>query len=200
MRINYVLIDFESVQPDSLELLAQDPFRTVLFLGATQSKLPTKIAVAIQSMGDRAQYVVIAGNGPNALDFHIAFYIGRMAAADNSAFFHVISKDTGFDPLLAHLKGLGILSHRHTAIADIPLLKPATSAESGHGVEAVLTQLAKMKAARPRKVNTLKSTIAAVFQKKITEAQLDYLIQDLQQRKWITVDTGKVTYTLPTEA
>jgi hypothetical protein len=27
-------------------------------------------------MGDRAEYVKIAGKGPNALDFHIAFYSG----------------------------------------------------------------------------------------------------------------------------
>jgi hypothetical protein len=35
----------------------------------------------------------------------------------------VVSKDKGFDPLIAHLKGKKILSQRSESIATIPLLK-----------------------------------------------------------------------------
>ena len=41
MRSNVVLIDFESVQPGSLEALEKDHYRVVIFVGATQAKLPT---------------------------------------------------------------------------------------------------------------------------------------------------------------
>jgi len=51
-------------------------------------------------MGERAEYVRISGNGSNALDFHIAFYIGQLAAHEPDAYFHIISKVTGFDPLI----------------------------------------------------------------------------------------------------
>ena len=54
----------------------------------------------MQSLGADAEYVRIEGNGPNALDFHIAFYIGNIAAKDPDCYFHIISKDTGFDPLI----------------------------------------------------------------------------------------------------
>ncbi len=76
----------------------------MVFIGANQTKVPFEVAQAMQAMGSNAEYVKIAGNGSNALDFHIAFYIGQLAAADPTAFFHIISKDSGFDPLIAHLK------------------------------------------------------------------------------------------------
>lgn len=69
------MIDFESVQPPSLAALAPEFFRVKVFVGATQSKLPFDLVTAIHQMGDRAEYIKIAGVGPNALDFHIAYYI-----------------------------------------------------------------------------------------------------------------------------
>ena len=46
----------------------------------------------------------IGGNGKNALDFYLAFYVGDLAAKDPEAGFHILSDDTGFDPLIKHLK------------------------------------------------------------------------------------------------
>ncbi len=98
MRTNYVLIDFENVQPDSIGALDQDHFKVVVFVGANQTKLPFDVVAAIQRMGNRAEYIKISGNGSNALDFHIAFMIGRISVQEPDAVFHVISKDSGFDP------------------------------------------------------------------------------------------------------
>ena len=82
MRTNYVLIDYENVQPNSLAGLDAEHFRVLVFVGANQNKLTFEIAAAIQKLGPRAEYVRIAGNGANALDFHIAFHIGQLAAQD----------------------------------------------------------------------------------------------------------------------
>ena len=76
MRNNIVLIDFENVQPESLELLAQDHFRVLVFVGANQARLPFEVAASLQKLGARAEYIKISGNGSNALDFHIAYYVG----------------------------------------------------------------------------------------------------------------------------
>jgi hypothetical protein len=77
LRINYVLIDYESVQPEALSVLHEEHFRLIVFVGATQAKVSFETAAALQRMGNRAEYIKIAGTGPNALDFHIAFYIGH---------------------------------------------------------------------------------------------------------------------------
>jgi hypothetical protein len=104
IKTNYALIDYESVQPSQLELLNRDGFVAYVFIGKAQTRLSYETVSAIQNLGDRAKYIKISGAGPKALDFHIAFYIGQISATDQEAFFHIISKDKGFDPLIEHLR------------------------------------------------------------------------------------------------
>lgn len=39
----------------------------------------------MQALGEQAGYVEIAGSGPNALGFHIAYYIGELASKEPDA-------------------------------------------------------------------------------------------------------------------
>lgn len=126
MTSNFILVDFENVQPNILASVTQAKFGVIVFVGASQTKVPFEIAAALQQMGPDAAYVKISGNGKNALDFHIAFWIGQLSARYPSAAFHIISKDNGFDPLIAHLKERGISAARRPSISEIPQLK-ATS-------------------------------------------------------------------------
>ena len=48
---NYVLIDFENVQPKNLELLEGHSFKVLVFVGANQTKVPLKLAKALQAHG-----------------------------------------------------------------------------------------------------------------------------------------------------
>jgi hypothetical protein len=112
VKKNVVLIDFESVQPETLPDLEMTHWHLMVFVGASQAKVPLALAMAMQRMGERAQYLQMSGQGPNALDFHIAFYLGQLAAADPDAVFHVVSKDKGFDPLIQHLKSRHITVER----------------------------------------------------------------------------------------
>jgi len=71
-RVNYVLIDYESVQPNQLELLNRSEFVAYVFVGKGQTKLSFETVSAIQDLGERAKYIKISGAGPNALDFPMA--------------------------------------------------------------------------------------------------------------------------------
>jgi hypothetical protein len=104
MRKNYVLIDYENVQPGALTGLEQEHFNVFVFCGANQSKVSFDIVSVLQGMGNRATYVKIGGIGKNALDFHIAYYLGQLAVKEPEAYFHIVSKDTGFDLLIEHMK------------------------------------------------------------------------------------------------
>ena len=44
MRINYVLIDLENVQPASLAGLDAEFFKVLIFVGASQTKIPFELA------------------------------------------------------------------------------------------------------------------------------------------------------------
>jgi hypothetical protein len=200
MRTNYVLIDYENVQPSSLVGLDAEHFRVLVFVGASQNKVGFDTAAALQKLGARAEYIKIAGNGSNALDFHIAFHIGHLAAQDPTAFFHIISKDSGFDPLIQHLKERKVFASRSTDIADIPLLKAANSKTTPEKIEVVVANLQQRGASRPRTLKTLTSTINSLFQKQLTEEELAALLKGLQSKGIIAVNETKVTYAIPASA
>lgn len=197
MKTNFVLIDLENVQPKNINLLNGGPFKIKVFLGASQTKIPIEMACALQLFGSDADYIQIEGNGSNALDFHIAYYIGRLAAENPGAFFHVISKDTGFDPLIKHLRSQKIYCLRSASIADIPLVKIANSKTVPEKVDALIDNLAKRKAAKPRTLKTLRSSIMAMFANQLSSEELDALIEQLTNRGAIKLAEGKVHYNLP---
>jgi hypothetical protein len=194
--MNYVMIDFENVQPESLAALQQDHFKVFIFVGANQAKVPFEVASALQPLGSRAEYIKISGNGANALDFHIAFYIGQLAAADSTAFFHIISKDTGFDPLIAHLKGKKILAARETSIDGIPLVKASSTKSQDERLQLILQRLKLPNAARPRTIKTLSSHIHTMFLQQLADNDLTDLIDTLVKAGQITIADGKITYQL----
>ncbi|HSG69407.1 MAG TPA: PIN domain-containing protein, partial [Planctomycetaceae bacterium] len=209
VKTNYVLIDFENVQPESLELFNHDHFKVIVFVGAKQGGLKTNIVISVQKLGARAEYIEISGHGSNALDFHIAYYIGRLAVEARSAQFHIISRDKGFDPLIQHLKSKNIRAERVEQVSDIfspspPIAKPVTT-ESSEPVDDKFTRLvAVLKKqpgkSRPRKEKTLKSSIAALFKKKgeksLPDSELNRLFNKLKSTGKIKVDGTSVTYHL----
>lgn len=197
MRTNYVFIDYENVQPSSLAGLDAEHFRVFVFVGASQNKLSFDVAATLQKLGARAEYIKITGNGANALDFHIAFHMGRIAAEDPSASFHVISKDTGFDPLIQHMKERKVQASRSKDVSDMPLMKLQNSKSTAEKINMVVANLQQRGASRPRTVKTLTSTLNSLFQKQLSEDDLSALMKSLEDEGRITIDGSKVMYSLP---
>jgi hypothetical protein len=198
LRTNYVLIDYENVQPDALTVLDAEHFKVIVFVGANQTKITFESATALQRMGSKAEYIKISGNGSNALDFHIAYYIGQLAEKDPTAYFHIISKDTGFDPLIQHLKSKKIFSARSRDVKDIQLVKLASSKSPTDKISIIMTYFARG-ASKPRTVKTLSSTINSIFQKQLSAEEIASLLKGLQTKGIVSVDGTKVTYSLPTD-
>ncbi len=192
----YVLVDFENVQPRNLELLKEHPFRVLVFIGANQTKFPRHFVVAMQALGEQADYVEIAGSGPNALDFHIAYYIGELSAREPDAHFHIISKDRGFDPLIQHLRGRKIRVRRESDLAEIPELRIPDTTSRDEQIDAIVKNLRQRGHSRPRKVRTLQNTINTLFTKKLEQEELDAIIEELRKRKLIIVKQNNVSYRL----
>lgn len=193
MKTSYIFIDFENVQPKDLALLKGREYKIMIFVGATQAKLPTEFAIAAQKLGLAAEYVQIDGSGRNALDFHIAYYLGSTASAAPSESF-VISKDTGFDPLMRHLKAKGIACRRLSSIGDIPGLKEVAIKPSPDPTQRVLANFAKRGSAKPRTLKTLRSSIKHLLGNQGTEAAINRLVGELERLNAIRVTDGKVMY------
>lgn len=197
MRDNYVLIDFENIQPKNLTILNGHDFKVIVFVGANQTKVPFDLAAALQAMGGNAEYVKISGNGPNALDFHIAFYIGQLAEKDPTGYFHIISKDTGFDPLIKHLKSKKVKVLREKDLTEIPLLRLSNATSTEEKIEAIVKSFTARGQCRPRKLKTLANTINSLFQKTLEQAELDSLIAEMKKRDLVFVENESVTYGPP---
>lgn len=170
MRTNHVLIDYENVQPENLSGLEADCFRVVMFIGENQNKLAFPVVQAMQQLGERASYVKIAGNGSNALDFHIAYYLGRLAEQEPSAFFHVISRDGGFDPLIKHMRAANIYVQRSPSVAEIPLLK-LTDAQVAKALAPATKQAAPLPAATKVILETSATAQLAAQELQLASAQ-----------------------------
>jgi len=197
VKTNYVLIDYENIQPDAIDTLQHEHVRVIVFVGPHQTKIAFEKAAALQRMGTSAEYVRLSGGGSNALDFHIAYYLGQLTAKDPTAFFHIISKDTGFDPLVKHLKERKLRAWRVQTIGEIPILKPVDPKSSPDRLALIVADLQKRGAARPRTVKTLSRTISATFQKQLTAQEVSSLVSELKKKGLIKVEGTKVTYNLP---
>ncbi len=195
-RINYIFIDYENVQPTLFELSDEHEFKLMLFVGVNQSKIPIELATSMQAMGNNAEYIRIEGNGKNALDFHVAFYLGYLYEKNPKGYFHIISKDTGFDVLIKYLRARNILVQRYKQIEDIPLLKISTSKTTEEKIECIINFLVKRGNAKPKKVETLANSIDSLFKKSLSPKELEKLINYLTTNNFIEVEGTRIHYTL----
>ncbi len=194
---HYILIDVENVQPKRLPAWGIHDVQIMVFVGASQARLPMELVTALQPLGDKVHYVKASGHGSNALDFHIAFYLGELARTQSAAVFHVVSRDTGFDPLIHHLKERGIAVERSASLDELPFLNGARGSGIDDKVHLVLKNLAPRGPAKPRKLKTLQSTIRSLFPNRLADGELEQIIAQMQKRKWITVENERLIYSLP---
>ena len=194
MAKNYVLIDYENVSNANLEVLVGRPFDVMVFVGANQTKIPIELAVQMAKLS-AADYVRISGSGPNALDFHIAFYMGRLAEREHDANFHVVSKDKGFDPLVRHMRAAGISVHRMGSLSEVRL-RPAKKEADDSPIDEIVRNLAGRGASKPRRVRTLASTIRSLFKDAMSDAQVESLIDEMRQRGYLIINQDRVSYKL----
>ena len=194
--MNYILIDFENICPNNLELLHNHEVNVLMFVGAKQYKVPLVLASAMQEIGHAAQYVKIDSSGKNALDFYIAYYVGVLATKDPDACFYIISSDTGFDPLIKHLKSKNISIQRELDISAIPFLSEAVATLYDDKVVEILKNFAR-RPEKPKRMRTLANAIKSLFVDKLTDQQVSAIVRNLEERNYITVNNSKITYNFP---
>ena len=130
MTRKLLLVDLENKQKVDLSPL-DDSFRAIIFVGANQNPPKASTKPATAQRFSRVDFLKISGSGKNALDFHIAFELGRTfeKAPDTQCF--VLSGDKGFDPLLNYLNANGMRCKRVESIADMVPANMAALAAPG---------------------------------------------------------------------
>ena len=191
MTHKLLLVDFENVQQVDLHRL-DEHFHVVIFVGSGQKSVPIELVAAAQKLGSRVDWQRVEGNGSNALDFYIACHLGRIIEKSPSLHCIVLSKDKGFDPLLKHLNKNGLKCKRINSLLELEP-KAATSEEPNY--IRVLEVLQKSeKKSRPRKRSTLSPHISSMFQKNISQADVDRIIDILFANKMISESNNTISY------
>jgi hypothetical protein len=118
MSKKLLLVDLENKHKVDLSLL-DESYRAIIFVGANQNPPRASKKPATAHRFSRVDFLKVSGSGKNALDFHIAFELGRTfeTAPDTECF--VLSGDKGFDPLLNYLKISGVQCRRIESIEEL---------------------------------------------------------------------------------
>ena len=186
-----LLVDFENVHQVDLAHL-DEHFNAIIFVGLVQKTIPIELVMSAQKLGSRVEWQRVEGNGTNALDFYIACHLGRVLEKSPTQHCIVLSKDKGFDPLLRHLNKSGLKCKRINSLLG---LEPESSAAEEPNYKRMLELLSKTgKKLRPRKRTTLSQHISAMFQKNISQAEVDRIIDILFATKMISESNNTITY------
>lgn len=118
MSKSLLLVDYENVHKIDLSVL-DDSYRAIIFVGAQQNTPKAARNKSTAHQFTRVEFQKIEGNGKNALDFHIAFHLGRTFEAAPKTSCIVLSKDKGFDPLISHLNKSGLTCRRINSMEEL---------------------------------------------------------------------------------
>lgn len=154
----HVLVDWENVQPDEADCRALVPEVTDvwLFHGPNQKN----IGRGYETFGERVTPVRIARTGKNALDFHLAFYMGYIAAKHPGSRLVVLSNDKGYGPMLDHAKELGFVASQ-SGFGKLDPARPRKPAAKKTAAKKAPTRKAATPVPAARKRAAKKSATAA---------------------------------------
>ena len=203
MKKHIVLIDYENVHAIDLKPLLNHDVLIKVFHGGKDKFTSDFTNMAIRFGKDKIELIQIVGEGKNALDFHIAYFIGKFANEIEDPAFHIISKDKGFKPLVDFLmkqekKSCFLVS----TISEISLLKsPITHVQKtalpktiDDWYKIVLEKLSVSKVPKPKKKKTLRNQIISYCHKAITEDDANAILQNLANSKLIEFKNENVIY------
>jgi hypothetical protein len=195
-------IDYENVQSVDLGRIVQLDFKVWVFTGVSQSRIPISLVKSTQAFGNKLEWVTIDGNGPNALDFHIAYYLGVHSAERPKDEYFILSKDKGFDPLINHVGKSTIRCRRISSVTEIESTVRSSGrikkARDGDGIyPKVVANLAKIEAnRRPRNRKTLLQFVKALAGKSQKDLKLDQVVAQLFTAKVVMDGKEGLTYRL----
>lgn len=124
MTKNLLLVDHENKHNLDLSTL-DSSYSALVFVGHHQLEPKVKKKIDSKNRFVRVDYQKIDGFGKNALDFHIAFTLGRVFETDPDMQCYILSADKGFDPLIKHLGANNFKCVRVESIENLPIKSKA---------------------------------------------------------------------------
>ena len=154
----------------------------------------------LQAKGSDARVIKMGGTRPTALDFHVAYHLGRLCLQEPGAYFHVIARDKSLDPLLTRLREEGLHVQRCTTVSEMPVLTMPANPPDEEKLSRVIENLIERGKQRPASLKTLMGTIASLFHPKLGEGDTLAIVEQLKATGVVALEGSKVVYGLPDDA
>ncbi len=188
---NIILIDYENLQVKNLDELFEIDSEICVFTGPQQKKYSAEVVQSAQKFGSRLKWIPISRQGSNALDFHIAYYLGQVSQNEPKPFFHIISHDTGFDALIDFMRGQNLFIDRVETIEEIPLIKKMKEIKKDP-VAFIKGRI--LNVSKPKKLSTLQTAIKKWLEED-DESVVKEIVISLKKKRFLEIDdSGKVKY------
>jgi len=202
-----LLIDYENVQNVDLSQIARLDYSVCVFTGSSQNKIPIELVSSAQVLGRRLNWIRIEGSGPNALDFHIAYYLGVSVSKTPGDEYYILSKDKGFDPLIKYIAKENVMCKRISSVSEIKGTAPVvnqkqvkplkmTRDSDGDYAKAVRNLKKIDKSRLPRSRRTLRQHLKTLVGALRTEEKLDGIIDHLFASGMVTEENNRLRYEL----
>jgi hypothetical protein len=194
-RMNYIFVDYENVQEVDLDLIVGKAVKVFLVVGQRRKTLPSLLARQIHQYHDQVTWIESEGATNNALDLVLAYHVGLQAKADPKGYFHILARDKDYDALIKHLRANSILASRDDEFARIPVLVAMTRLSLEERVKWVVERFQKNKASRPKRKQSLLTTIRSFCRKELSDEEVQQIVTAMVARKLIELTPqAKVVY------
>ncbi len=160
-----LFVDYENVTQVRLATLQRPHLKIFIFVGCNQVKIPFELVREAHQLGDAVEWIGVEETGPNALDFHIAFYLGQISVHSPTSNYVILSRDRGFDPLIQHLGKLGISCRRIDNLELLSGRSDLTHSQEFLSDFAVAKLLAVVPKSRPKKRASLYTYLKSILSK-----------------------------------
>jgi len=188
-----LLVDYENVQNIDLKAIKSTSLEIKIFVGKSQNKIPFELVSNAQTFGERIEWIKIDGNGNNALDFHIAYYLGKFITEKYGARYIILSKDKGFDPLVRYINNGGNKCQRINSILE---LNGNNNNVESMPIEKIIQNLKKIqKNKRPRSRRTLITHISNLL-KNEKDVNIDAVIDTLFMKDAVSEENKRIKYNI----
>lgn len=181
----YVYVDYENM--GNIKKLLPIEGQYFFFIGNTQNSIPKSLVMATN--GIKVEWIAIEGSGKNALDFHIAYYLGKKISEPDTMHY-ILSKDKGYDPLVLSINKTA-KSEIVKRIISLEDLKSHDVKENTENVDPNYTTLVNKlnsmaKSKRPKSEKKLESFIKTQVFSKMDDTAIKKLIDELYRNKIIS--------------
>jgi len=202
--LHHVFVDYENVHQIDVSVVGAPGVMLTLLLGPKSTKLDAALVEQLLEHTATVQLIRLASSGKNALDFALAYYLGRAANAHPGTHLHLVSKDQGFDPLIEHLRSRHLHARRHDDCTTLPFGQGPTPERSASKappppsedpVARALDHLRRMPTNRPKKKKSLLSLLKSNLGQDASAADALALLEKLLKAGHLGIgDKDAVTY------